>query len=305
MCGIVFTNINIFKTHNYNAHNGPKPYQCLSCSMSFTTPCNLNDHTNAYHNINKKILKCNLCNKSYVRKACLNQHRLQHREVKLHKCRICSRAFTTLNEKRRHEITHNAVKKCTKSNKCDKSFVHKNGLQEHISMIHGTGEKIGCVFCEKGFKGQGDLNRHIRRHIYEKDQQCEICFKEFYSYHKKVMHLRVHTGERPFKCMECSESFTNGSNLKRHKRKHEIVKPFHCVFYEEGFTARDLLWSHILRKIKETWYSCKICKIECTTRGILRSHEIIHKAAEFSCEKCGIFFKRKSYIKLHMKWCDK
>ncbi len=204
-----------------------------------------------------------------------------------------------------HEQRHNPTRKSFKCNTCSKTFAYKGGLQKHIKVIHNPCEKIGCVFCKIEFKRQGDLNRHILRHIQEKSDQCEICHKEFYSFHKKVLHMRVHTGERPFSCKDCGESFTCITNLTRHKRKHLIVKPFRCVFCEKEFTARDLSWDHILGEISETWYECTICRKQIRTKVLLRAHQKTHGMGEFNCEKCGDLFKCKSYAKIHMERCHK
>lgn len=55
---------------------GEKPFQCPTCGQKFAQRYNMNSHLKVHQGITRtnKVQKCTLCNKSFARKAKLDQH---------------------------------------------------------------------------------------------------------------------------------------------------------------------------------------------------------------------------------------
>lgn len=77
---------------------------------------------------------------------------------------------------------------------------------------------LACLICGRGFSGQGQLNRHMRRvHMGVRPFSCPACDKTFYAHSDRDRHFRdIHTKERPFKCDKCPKAFKN----KQHRKGH-------------------------------------------------------------------------------------
>ena len=131
------------------------------------------------------------------------------------------------NEKRK-KLKSNK-RKITKENKnknrfscetCEKTFVKKTTLKDHILREHSS-ENVKenyCEKCNKSFSRKDNLKEHIlRRHSNKEQYSCDICgmkFKSLYNYNK---HDVVH-GKKPFSCSYCGKQFRIKSKFLIHER---------------------------------------------------------------------------------------
>lgn len=77
---------------------------------------------------------------------------------------------------------------------------------------------FSCQYCEKAFKSNADLTRHVR----------------------------CHTGERPYSCEHCSKGFSQGAHLQRHLLTHPDKAHTHkCPTCDKAYPLKIQLVGHL------------------------------------------------------------
>eukprot|EP00483_Globobulimina_turgida_P009755 UN09774 len=89
---------------------------------------------------------------------------------------------------------------------------------------NGMDWTFDCRICNRQFKTNVTLSRHMRTHSNEKPFQCKNCNKRLARSDYLRNHIRIHTGEKPFQCTKCLRQFSRKSNLNRHCKNKSCTK---------------------------------------------------------------------------------
>ncbi|XP_067647165.1 uncharacterized protein [Eurosta solidaginis] len=183
-----------------------------------------------------------------------------------------------------------------------------------------------CHVCNKEFRGNNDLRRHLLIHSDERPYKCEQCGKCY----RQAVNLRnhitaAHEGQRQFTCPQCPKMFALKERLRLHMRLHSGEKPYACTMCEKRFARGGQLQQHIISHHKGSTkqhvcdkcctafstpsnlrahmdHYCEICKEHFPNEPALRAHinELHYKLGQFDCEICKKTIEDDNLAK-HMK----
>ncbi|GAB0097565.1 hypothetical protein DMENIID0001_132170 [Sergentomyia squamirostris] len=170
---------------------------------------------------------------------------------------------------------------------------------------HEQGESLRCPRCRKSYASERTLRKHIENH--PDSHTCPICSKQFYHKQGVKVHMITHSQERPFECEICKLRYKSKSTVRTHMFVHQHEKPFACSNCPKTFVSAFKLRFH--KKISQ---ECDT-PVKCTdyTEHSLKTHtHNTHETKEelktpFECHFCGIVFKYRSSIQVHMKTHNK
>ncbi|KAJ8667992.1 hypothetical protein QAD02_009655 [Eretmocerus hayati] len=171
---------------------------------------------------NRKIQQkftCDVCDKSFDRKAYRNRHVKSHSNERLYRCKIC---FDEL-----------------KSNR---------NLKEHVLRKHNNEKFYLCDHCGKRFVIKQDYTNHMRLHSRDNPMSCEFCHKKFARKDSLMRHVWAHTGDFPYSCKLCGRGFSRNKDLNKHKSSHTEGKPYGCEFCYKCFKHKSSLTFHVRDK---------------------------------------------------------
>ncbi|XP_011197031.1 zinc finger protein 888 [Zeugodacus cucurbitae] len=282
-------------------------------------------------------------------------HKRWHNEDKLWRCELCEKAFVTRTHLIEHKVTHTRQGKflCTR---CGKSTRSKWELRTHLYAIHGEGEAplkcnyceekftqhvqkrahleryhpmelakriVPCSKCEKHFSTETNLQRHIKQQHNEAKAyiglsdvvttsptlydgfMCAHCPRKYRSKYALIKHLRVHAvmADRPYSCPDCDMHFKHFSELDRHDLQHHAtVRPYKCDECSKAFATKTALKIHRqVHEVKGRNFRCPECNQRFKFEKSLNLHIISHKTMRHTCEICKKSYIRLTQLKTHKK----
>lgn len=240
---------------------------CPTCDKRFSDDLLLEKHVEKFH---KRLYKCNLCPKTYVKLCQLNIHKKTHTER--YECTVCGRKFQRPLSLKRHQIrSHSTAEKNFTCDYCGKQSRLKSDILVHIINAHSTDRQI-CHICGQSVKYLKSHERMHREKHSPKKFSCHLCRRKLATQTKLDNHLLMH--EEILHCQECGEECKGPVELARHKRVHQITTE-ECKICGK-MIAKLHLRAHILTHAGLRPYKCDICDADFTQRSSLMRHRKNH-----------------------------
>ena len=190
---------------------------------------------------------------------------------------------------------------------CDKRFKRNCHLHRHMRTHTTDGPIFTCDECSKSYRDSNNLMRHKKSHQTEfpyndKPYTCGICEKRYRDNHDLQRHVRIHTGEEPYKCDMCDRGFIDKRTLEKHIKRHKGEKFCICPICKKGFVDNRALNRHIRTYNGELHYKCDICDKTFSKATNVLSHMKSHnEQLQFECKLCGESFRSESNFQMHSK----
>ena len=136
-----------------------------------------------------------------------------------------------------------------------------------------------------------------------KQWKCAICQKSFKHQYVLTRHMPIHTGERKYQCDICEKSFRQLSTLSQHKAsKHSALKPYVCEMCTKSFSRLSILINHKKIHNEEKLYKCNLCNSTFHQKSNLEVHKRVHGGTmPHICPNCSKHFNKKSDCNAHRK----
>ena len=150
---------------------------------------------------------------------------------------------------------------------CEKVFRAESSLKKHIESIHDK-IKYDCNRCDYKATRKENINRHIRYfHEGIVDHHCPICNKGFMMGIEVKYHIKRHHEGIKEKCDFCEKEFLSKQVLKNHIQVVHEGKTFDCDLCSYKANSKQVLDNHIKSKHEGVLYECKICDFKGSKLG--------------------------------------
>lgn len=246
-CGRKFTQFAHLEDH-LKTHSGEKPFVCSYCQGAFKTKARLKKHEKSHTDgkPSKRAVSCPKCNITLKSNRQLATHLVTHVQDTDGPfiCHFCGKVFSKYFNLQEHQLNHADLKSFICSC-CDKVFTNASHLRRHMNS-HSGFRPYSCVICKRPFPSSQNLKRHMMTHTGEKPFTCTECNRGFLTLENLNRHRRTHTGEKPFACEICGKLFAHSTTAKEHYRTvHTGEKPYGCPLCFKNFAISKMLYKHI------------------------------------------------------------
>ncbi|VEN35886.1 unnamed protein product [Callosobruchus maculatus] len=257
----------------------------------------------------------------------------------VHRCTKCNYKTISTMHLKRHMVTHSHIpddnRIATRCIYCDKTFVQKVSLDDHIVRRHpdfiasGSSKVHECTKCTYKTVYTSDLKQHMVTHsdIADKnhiDSRCIYCDTTFARKLSLDDHIvRRHpdfiasVSSKVHECTKCTYKTTKPSNFRRHliTNHPEIAGNrilSRCIYCNKTFKYKQGLDNHIIKihpdftaSVSSKVHECTKCTYKSTSTTSIRRHlntnhpEIAGNVVS-SCIHCNKIFSCKKALDDHI-----
>ncbi|CRK95904.1 CLUMA_CG009350, isoform A [Clunio marinus] len=304
-------------------------FQCDICGKVMKTKANIARHMNTHKDLRTRYYHCQICESSFFDKHGLKTHVIGvHEKPKHLNCSLCRRTFRTERGLKSHKL-----RPCRLPCEiCGKS-IGKNGLKEHLNVMHFKIKPYECDICGKKFRSKTEITHHLNTHISlehrTRDYQCDHCEASFFDKCGLQRHtLNMHEKPEHLTCSLCSRTFKTEEGLKNHKlRPHRLpcevcgksigknelrrhlntvhfnIKPYQCNICGKKFGKKSHLTRHVNthKDFRTKDFHCQICESSYFNKETLQTHILNNheRPKHLTCTLCRITFKTERGLKSH------
>ncbi|XP_060808505.1 zinc finger protein 287 isoform X2 [Amyelois transitella] len=254
MCQRRTLDLKVMEQHYYSTHRiSLKQYPCSECAHV----SNSIDLHRYHKDTHKARVQCPDCDKSFIHRAGLMNHRLAVHELNnKFPCTICDKVFRWKTSLKRHLEKHDTraldktASNVARCETCKINFASECSYKRHMknSLKHVTQDQLRyvCDHCDRRFADKTKLRDHIEEKHLHRTYQCHICLKPSKNRVGLDQHIRnVHKGRPNDKmCHHCGKGFPTKVQLESHIRTHTGERPFICEFCPTMFSQQSNLYKH-------------------------------------------------------------
>uniref|UniRef100_A0A3Q3XC08 C2H2-type domain-containing protein n=1 Tax=Mola mola TaxID=94237 RepID=A0A3Q3XC08_MOLML len=271
-------------------------------------------------------LKCNYCNKIFLKNFDLQQHIRSHTGEKPFQCIVCGRAFAQKSNVKKHMQTHKVwpmgvtstvsrspitVKVLPMSSSEEDGDVQANPDGTHTKQIIVIDSSYQCQFCTSKFKTYFQLKSHLTKHKGEQVYKCVLksCSQTFQKLDQFLEHIRTHQEQLTYRCHLCGKVFPSLFELGVHQYSHcfspqqntrKETTVYRCTKCQSRYSTQEALEQHLLTASHN--FPCPHCQKVFPCERYFRRHLPTHGiGGRFKCQICKKAFKTEHYLKLHTR----
>ena len=278
LCFASFARPHALKLHRLiHSEHGKGGCRCPVCGKILSRKDYLPIHMKVHNPENHERVQCKKCGVS-IKRSFYKEHIRRHFEKNRFACSLCPKRFKTLSKLNLHYNIHtgDTLFSC---DKCNFHCTFRSKFNAHMAK-HASG-KYACNKCQRVYKRQYDLNRHLQKHEHRKIHRCRRCGKSYKTLFWLRNHEQAHTVEKKHQCDQCQRSYITEKMLRIHKSCHK--KPFVCGLCSLSFIRQSTLMKHI--KIHTVGNVCPICN---KSFRRVTNHLIRHKRETvYECKECN------------------
>lgn len=155
-------------------------FPCRSCSKVFDTYLKAKSHERCNHTRSAKLNRCGYCYEGFRDYHLKEMHMSEVHGVdkKVYKCNACDKSYPLLKKLKIHIKRDHLLERGYKCVHCDMRFFTSYDMKMH-TVKHTGLKEFKCPVCWKSYGRKSTLNGHMRIHNDDRRFKCEICGMAF------------------------------------------------------------------------------------------------------------------------------